>query len=123
MPRFELSELDPVECVEVYMKRTEPLRPKESPRLLIRCVKPHGSAGASTVARWIKTQLGKARVDTSYFSAHSTRGAASSKAAASGVAVGTLLAAASWANESTFARVYRRTPPPSGSVAEVVLRL
>ena len=51
IPRFELSELDPVECVDVHMKRTEPLRPKESPRLLIRCFKPHESAGALTVAR------------------------------------------------------------------------
>lgn len=120
--RFESSELDPVECVDVYMKRTEPLRPKEGPRLLIGCVRPHESAGSSTVARWIKTQLGEAGVDTSYFSAHSTRGAASSKAAASGVAIGTVLAAASWADESTFARFYRRTPPPGGSVAEAVLQ-
>ncbi len=69
---------------------------------------PHHSIGTSSVGRWIKAVLGKAGVYTSTFSAHSTRGAAASNAAAGGVSTDVILRTGSWRSESTFSRFYRR---------------
>jgi hypothetical protein len=52
-------------------------------------------------------------VDTQTFSAHSTRGAVASKAVASGVPIESVLTAAQWSRESTFARFYHRPIAPS----------
>ena len=62
----------------------------------------------STIGRWIKEQLKEAGIDTSTFSAHSTRGAAASKAAASGISIQTILDQGQWPRESTFAHFYHR---------------
>lgn len=59
------------------------------------------------MGRWLKDQLKEAAVDTSVFSAHSVRGAAASKAAASGICIQSILKQGNWARESTFARFYR----------------
>ncbi|KAK4037646.1 hypothetical protein OUZ56_029677 [Daphnia magna] len=52
----------------------------------------------------IKDQLKAAGLDTSVFTAHLTRGAAASKAAASGASVQAILKQSHWARESTIAR-------------------
>ena len=62
----------------------------------------------ASVMRWVKNYLSLAGVDSSVFSAHSTRGAASSKAAWIGVPVDAILEAADWSRPSTFSRFYRR---------------
>jgi len=54
------------------------------------------------LGRWIKTCIADAGIDGSVFSAHSTRGAGASKAAASGVAIEAILKAASWSSELTL---------------------
>ena len=46
----------------------------------------HGPVLSCTIARWLKSYLHKAGVDTSKFQAHSTRAAATSKDAMSGLA-------------------------------------
>lgn len=47
----------------------------------------YGPVISSTIARWLKSCLHKAGVDTSKFKAHSTRAAAATKAAMSGMTV------------------------------------
>ena len=80
--------LDPVECLQCYVSLTAPLRDQSNNKiLLVGAVKPHGPVSSATVGRWIKQSLSDSGIDTQYFSAHSTRGAASSKAAAAGVPV------------------------------------
>ncbi|CAH1248153.1 C16orf58 [Branchiostoma lanceolatum] len=64
--------------------------------------------GSTTIARWIKTVLELAGVDVSTYSAHSTRGASTSAAAAAGVSLTNILKAADWSRESTFQKFYRR---------------
>ena len=59
---------------------------------------------ASTIARWIKEVLTSAGIDVNLFSVHSTRGAAASKAFASGIPVVRILKAGGWASESVFSR-------------------
>ena len=81
---------------------------------------PHAPIGASTVARWIKDFLGDAGIDTSIYLAHSTRGAAASKAVAAGLSIETILRSGNWSSESVFAKHYSR-PIENESVASQVL--
>lgn len=54
-------------------------------KLFIPWVKPHRSMIPSSIARWLKTVLDVAGIDTTIFKAHSTRGAAVSAAKNLGV--------------------------------------
>ena len=100
----------PVETLRDFVVAADQRRKKDKPRsLFIGLRPPHNSVGASTVARWLKLVLNDAGVDTSVYSAHSTRGASASNAANSGVPTETILAAGNWNSESTFTRFYRRT--------------
>lgn len=106
------AQLDPVACLTCYLDSTSSFRNAANSRqcrhLFISSVKPHKPVVGSTISGWIKRQLGDAGIDLAKFSAHSTRGAAASKAAASGVSVQSILELANWASESTFTRFYRR---------------
>ena len=103
------SSVCPIGTLEAYLAVSERFRqgPK-SANLLLGLRAPHHSIGTSSVGRWIKAVLSKAGVDTSTFSAHSTRGAAASNAAAGGVSTDVILRTGSWRSESTFSRFYRR---------------
>ena len=87
-PRFEENPLlCPVKSVEHYIQVTEPLRALESGRktqLFIAYIKPHNPVTSSTIARWLKTMLEDAGIDTAILKAHSTRGASVSAAAQKG---------------------------------------
>lgn len=49
-----------------------------------------------------------AGIDLNLFSAHSTRSASTSKAAASNIPLGLILKTAGWTNEQTFAKFYKK---------------
>ncbi|KAK4015146.1 hypothetical protein OUZ56_030134 [Daphnia magna] len=51
---------------------------------------------------WIRSCLKAAGVDTAMFKAPSTRGAATSKALATGLSLDSILKAGQWSRESTF---------------------
>ena len=76
--------LCPVVTLRAYEKKTEGDRAEET-RLLLSKIRPHKPVTSSTVARWLKSLLELAGVDTSIFSAHSTRGASASMASRMGV--------------------------------------
>ncbi|XP_040065750.1 uncharacterized protein LOC115308775 [Ixodes scapularis] len=79
-PAFkEVRELCPVECLQVYLERTAELRGAHK-QLLLTTQRPFRPAARDTVAHWIKRTPTLAGIDTSVFKAHSTRGAATSKA-------------------------------------------
>ncbi|KAI9565167.1 hypothetical protein GHT06_008943 [Daphnia sinensis] len=93
----------PLQKLKDYITASESFRQRPDSKFLFLGLRsPRRSVGASTLARWIKSVLSDAGVDTSVFSAHSTRGAAASNAANLKVPV-----------ESTFIRFYRR--PSAGS--------
>ncbi|KAI8518628.1 hypothetical protein Bbelb_046450 [Branchiostoma belcheri] len=77
-------------------------------KLFISFSRPHRPVGSATLARWVKSVLGTAGVDTATFSAHSTRGASTSAATAAGVSLHSIMNAADWSRESTFLKYYRR---------------
>lgn len=113
--------LCPVTCMKDYIQATDGLVDgRFGDGLLIASRKPFKPIGASTVARWIKSLLKEAGVDVSTFSAHSTRGAASSKAFNKGLSVETILKTGNWSTESVFSRFYKRVSN-SESVVDVVL--
>jgi len=86
------STICPVSCLHTYLQQTETIRKTSRATCLFACTTlPHKTASSSTLGRWIKVQLREAGVNTDIFCAHSTRSAASSKAAAAGVSVQTIL--------------------------------
>ena len=113
----------PVATMKEYIAICKPLRTiSNSDRLFITTTKPHVPVSTATIGRWIKSTLQKSGVDTRVFSAHSTRGAAASKAAAKGTNIQSILDRGHWTKESTFARFYCRTVPDS-AVEQSVLSL
>lgn len=96
-----------VKCLKAYIDRTATIRGEET-KLLISIQKPHKHVSKDTIARWIKKVLEMAGIDPSVYTAHSTRAASTSYASNIGLSVTTILGAAGWSNESTFAKYYKK---------------
>ena len=98
--------LCPVECLRIYKQKTASFRDNPKENFLFRFfIGKHGPVTSSTVARWLTTCLQKA-VDASKFQAHSTRAAAATKAAMSGITVNDIMKAADWSGEGVFQKFY-----------------
>ena len=120
IPRCPDPSTCPVTALQCYLDRTLPLRSdSNSENVFVTLKKPHLRASPNTIARWIKTFLHKAGVDTNIFSAHSTRGASASKAASSGLSIDVILKTGHWSSSSTFYRFYNRQS--ASSVAQSVI--
>ena len=102
------KKLCPVHCFKAYDKATGNIRVPGHSGLLIAIKKPHLPVSSSTIARWLKTTLSSAGVDTTQFSAHSTRGAASSSAFMAGLTTKQILSTADWSSADTFKTFYLR---------------
>lgn len=98
------TEICPLNCLNQYIECTRTLR--KTSKLFISFQKPHHGVSSQTISRWIVLCLREAKVPD-IFSGHSTRSAASSKAALS-VDSNTILSSVGWANEKTFASYYKR---------------
>ena len=110
----ENNEVCPVSVLRLYIQETtEQVRNLRQPKpLFVTSRKPIHRAKPGTIGHWIKDTLRLAGIDTEVFSAHSTRGASTSWAAARGVPIGDILRAANWSSRSTFEQFYYR---PSNS--------
>lgn len=71
-----------IKHLNMYVDKTKHLR--ESDNLLISYQRPHGAETPETISSWIKTVLAASGIDTSVYSAHSTRAASTSSALAQG---------------------------------------
>lgn len=101
--RFEETSLCPITSLKAYLEATK--YKDRDDKIFLSYIRPYNSVTSSTIARWLKTTLGEAGI-TGY-TGHSTRSAATSKAAASGLSAKTILAAANWSpRSSTFQRFY-----------------
>ena len=94
-----------VTCLKEYLKRTEPLR-SGCKSLLVSYVKPHYKVSTNTISRWLKEVLKLSGIDTSIFTAHSFRFAASSAAKSSNVPIDKIMATAGWKSSETFRKFY-----------------
>ena len=68
---------------------------------------PYKPVKANTIVGWLKKVLARSGVDTTIWSAHSTRGASTSKQSG-GVSVSTILSTACWKRVGTFRKFYIR---------------
>ena len=109
-PAFlEEPQICPVKALQCYQARSLKFRQaKQSIKnpLFIAVRKPHNPVKAATLGHWLKRVMEAAGIDTKVFSAHSTRGASTSKAHKVGVGTADILRAANWASASTFCRFY-----------------
>ena len=101
-------------CVASYLKRyidvTSSKRNNSSSRniLFISYIKPHKAVKTSSISRWLKNVLRLSGIDTSQFSAHSTRSASSTLAANCGVSISDIMKVADWSRAGTFKKFYKR---------------
>lgn len=98
-----------VSCTKVYITKTEKYRGNGNRKLLLTTQKPFREASKDSISRWIRTLLSKSGIDTSKFSGHSTRAAASAAARSSGISVDNMLSHVGWSNEKTFEKFYDKT--------------
>ena len=111
-------------CLQSYIERTkkfrQPLAPDIAYQLLVSYYRPHKPVKSCSIARWIKTILTRAGINTNVFKSHSTRLASTSKATAGGVPLEEVLRMADWSGTSSFTRFYYR-PSFSDVYARAIL--
>lgn len=114
-PRLELPYFSqrpsvcPADTLISYTTMTSTCRSSHDDRLILTTKKPYHPASSQTIGRWIKQVLTASGIDTTIFSAHSTRHATTSAALRAGVSVDTIRKAATWSDQSaTFANFYNR---------------
>lgn len=88
-----------------YLEVTKPLRTQEQSQLLVSFAKPRGAVSRNTVSRWLKSVL---CIDTSQFTAYSTRAASVSAAKARNTPMDIILSAGGWSNIFTFSKYYNK---------------
>ncbi|XP_039304918.1 uncharacterized protein LOC105201915 [Solenopsis invicta] len=105
-----------------YLKATSALRREGCDHLFISLRAPHGPVSTQTLARWVKLELKAAGIDTSVFSAHSTRHAATSLAASKGISLDEIRCTAGWSRSSdVFAQFYNRSILKTSSFQNIIL--
>uniref|UniRef100_A0ABD2WDB4 Tyr recombinase domain-containing protein n=1 Tax=Trichogramma kaykai TaxID=54128 RepID=A0ABD2WDB4_9HYME len=108
LPYFHDKLICAASCLTCYLNVSRNFR-KEISRLFVSTNKPTKAVGTQTLSRWVKDTLGESGVDTSVFTAHSTRHASTSKANRRGVDIEQIRKTAGWTQSSnTFARFYNR---------------
>ena len=112
-PRYPVDQtICPVVTLQAYEARTLELRTWSTENrktlLFLSWIGKHNPVTSSTKARWLKTCLTEAGINTNIFKAHSIRGASSSEAASAGVTTADNLKAADWSPAETFQKFYLR---------------
>lgn len=108
LPFFnENPNICPVLTLQCYLRQTESLRTSTS--LFISFKKPFQKVSTQSLSRWIKEILCRSGIDTSLFTAYSTRHASTSAAKRAGLNIDIIRKSAGWTEKShTFARFYDR---------------
>ena len=110
-----------MEALKAYEAKTKDFHKDTNDSCLFRSfIGEHKPVCSSTTARWLKSCLQKAGVDTSVFQSHSTRAASATKAALSGLTVEEIMAAADWLSAGTFQKFYYK-PSHSAVYGSAVL--
>lgn len=109
LPRFEeRPDLCVASYLHAYIHATHNLR-GDHQQLFMSTRKPHRPISTQTLSHWIKKTLQTSGVDTTVFTAHSTRHAATSAVFCKGVSVDLVRRTAGWSQGSQiFAKFYQR---------------
>ena len=102
--RFADPKLYIITILSHYLLRTKDLRRHDRQQLLLSYVKPHRPVSTDVISRWIRCVMADVGIDVDVFRGHSTRSAASSAVAASGVPIDFVLQHVGWRIDKTFAR-------------------
>lgn len=110
-------------CEYMYTSiyRTARIR-KKCDSLFISYVQPHKEVSRDTIARWIRTVMCAAGVDTTIFKAHSVRAASVSKAKGNFVPVDDILTKVGWSNVETFRKFYDKPVVNNDKYSNAVLK-
>ena len=100
----QLPGLCPVTAIDDYLDIRKTLSGDEA--FFVTQVKPSNAAAPDTIARWIKTILSYAGIDSGKYTAHSCRSAVTSAAAFNGISLTTICKSASWSRVTTFKNHY-----------------
>ena len=99
-----------VTAIKDYLQVTKRWRPENGPKqLLLSTIEPHQEVKKSTVAGWVKSMLRLAGINTSQFTAHSTRSASTSKANLKGLSLEDILKRGKWSSKSTWQKHYHKS--------------
>lgn len=121
-PFPDRPELCVFSLMKFYLGLTRELRQEGCGALFISLRPPHKSVSSQTLGRWVKAVLEVAGVDTSIFSAHSTRHASTSFAAGRGISVDEIRRTAGWTRSSeVFARFYNRPIIETASLQTAII--
>ena len=89
-------------------------------QLFIGITKPHTFVQACTIALWVKTVLKDAGINTSVFTAHSTKSVPTSAATSGRASLQEILSQADWSSSTSFHKHCFR-PQPFSAVSSAVL--
>ena len=99
----------PVTCLRFYEDVTkEDRKAQNTSGFFLALNRPHHPVSKTTLARWLIEFLALAGIDTSHFTAHSVRSAASSKAANRGVGIKDILKQGNWSSEDVWQNFYHK---------------
>lgn len=108
IPSFENKSLCPIFNLKMYVEKTKILR-GESANLFISFVSPYKPVTSQTISKWLCKTLDMAGVDSSIYTGHSFRHAATSKASSRKVNVDAIFQRVGWSNRSNvFAKHYNK---------------
>lgn len=122
----ERPEICPSRCLKEYLNKTCSLRKDTCNFLFISYKKPHNKISCQRMSHWVKDVLVNSGIDTSIFTAHSTRHASTSSASRLGVGLDIIRKTAGWSHSSlTFARYYNKNviSQDSNQYARAILSL
>ena len=88
-----------VTCLKQYLQKTNQVR-EGNDKLWLSFNKPHKPVTKDTIARWIKTVLDKARIDTSSYTVQSTRTMSTSAVSSANLPIDIIMKAAGWSSEN-----------------------
>lgn len=102
----ENSKICVATTLQSYLKKTMNIR-QNTKKLLLSYRKPHKEVSTQSISRWVKELLDLCGIDTSIFTAYSTRHASTSSVKRSGISIDVIKKTAGWTEASmTFARFY-----------------
>lgn len=123
LPYFrDCRELCVSSMLQTYLGKTQARR-GQNPYLFLSLTGPPKSVGSQTISRWLKNTLGLSGIDTSVFTGHSTRHAATSAAEQAGIDIDSILKTVGWEKTSkVFAQFYRRPIMKENDFAKAIFR-
>jgi len=125
LPYFrERPQLCVASTLDMYLQRTERVRPAGVDSLILTVKKPLHPASSQTISRWIKSVLTRSGINTNIYTGYSIKHAAVSKAYEAGVNIEVIRKTAGWSEKSNvFCRFYNRPIRDSPNVfAEAILK-